>query len=544
MRSTDDPGRNPILERLVWSALAMFGLPSIFLLLMSNFGGQPANVRLYTTCLAAAAALATVAPLAPMMPRGRRFLGRIHPREPLVPLLVSGGSLLLASSLLWNQSFRAYCLGGGTGRITRQVMANYRSPFYGVTREPAYLWAGVAAALAVALLIYLARDWRMQSQRGGSSAGWVWVVVFFQLAFTAVIALSEDGTRLFSNFASYAGFASDARHFDGALDVLRRYVDTMPQLSGFGRHYPPGIALLIGLGTSLGVPTLAKLALMTIPALTILPLLGLARELGLDERAAQMSAVLFATSASVLAFSSLSPTTVLLMPATTAVWMLIRGLSRDPLWAGAWLGLSVAVLTLLSFAAYLIALPLGCILLAAWIGGRITFLRVGVLLGTSLSVFFASYALLQLSTGYDLYACLQEAFRLWWVLYENPWEYLLRCSGSLLAYAWAIGFPMSVLAAAALRGVSTGNGAPELLRLFTRAVMIGLLLGGFSGRIYLEGERILLVFTPLIAIPAGWELARWHRRENDWTAIRVVGAALACACAYGLFVRQHFWTPL
>ena len=127
MRSTDDPGRGPILERLVWSTLAMLGLPSIFLLLMSNFGGQPANVRLYTTCLAAAAALATVATLALVMPRGRRFLGRIHPREPLVPLSMFRNRTftlaVLASILLVGAMSSAYAEKGfqsGIGRDQRR----------------------------------------------------------------------------------------------------------------------------------------------------------------------------------------------------------------------------------------------------------------------------------------------------------------------------------------------------------------------------------------------------------------------------------------
>lgn len=522
----------------------MAGPASIFVILMGNVGGRAANARLSTGCLAASMALGGVAGLALLAPRRGVVLGRIRAREPLVPLLVAGGSGLLMFSLTWSQSFRQYWLAGGSGRIVRKAMANYRAPFYGVAREPESPWAWIAVALAVALAFYLARDWlgRGPAEKRSGSRAWVGVLVIFQIVFAAALALSEDRDRLFGHFATYAGFAGDAMHFEGPLDLLRRYVEKMPGLSGYGRHYPPGIALVIASGHSLGAPVLAKVGLMIVPALTTLPLLALARELGLDEGAARMSAALFATSASVLAFATLAPTSVLLLPATMAVWMLVRGLSRDPLWAGVGLGLSVAVFTLFSFGAYLIALPMGCLLSGALVTGRASVWRASALLGSSIAVFFAFFLALELLAGFSLFACLDEAFRLWWRLYDGAWEYGLRGSGSLLAYLWAIGFPLSVLAIAALRGVSR-EAAPALLPLFAWSVMLGLLLGAFSGRIYLEGERILLFYTPLVAIPAGWELARRQREEAGWTPIRVLAIALAFACAYGLLSQQHLWAP-
>jgi hypothetical protein len=69
--------------------------------------------------------------------------------------------------------------------------------------------------------------------------------------------------------------------------------------------------------------------------------------------------------------------------------------------------------------------------------------------------------------------------------------------------------PLSILAVGAVRFAKP----PAAKALFV-ALMVSILLAGFSGLFYLETERIWIFFTPIVALAAGYELARRSETEG------------------------------
>ncbi|MFT3785005.1 MAG: hypothetical protein QM770_02410 [Tepidisphaeraceae bacterium] len=108
--------------------------------------------------------------------------------------------------------------------------------------------AGVRALLAIpqtALTLTLSRS----TGRGNRFSSVAMQILLALLAGVGCFALAwtESRDRFIGNTTSYHGFAVDLPAFAGPRDLLATYVEKMPNLGWFGRHYPPGNLLLFRL---------------------------------------------------------------------------------------------------------------------------------------------------------------------------------------------------------------------------------------------------------------------------------------------------------
>lgn len=517
---------------IAWTSLAALGPGAALLTLIRTFGVNEYAFDVQERSLAGSFAMAAVAGVALFGPR------RVRTDRRTLAWIVLAGGVLVALSIGWNVLFMAHHHAGGTGHIFRPVfLSSLRAPFYGFPMNPAHPWplaSGVLAALFVG-------DLCRRPLAARSLRSLVASVFAFQVALSAALALAEAPERLLGAFSDYADFAKYAAPFDGAADLLERWVSAMWLFKGFGNHYPAGLSFVLKAGGAPESIALAKAGFGLLPALTIFPLLGLARELRLDEQAQKTVAVVFGTSASILVFPTLTPTPSLMFPGTMAVWMLVRSLERGELRAGVATGFWMAVFAFFSFAVYMVALPMACFV-AGTVAADRSKLRAALLVaGASLVTFVACFSLLEVTTGFDMAACVREGIRLTVVkLFTTPAGFTLRNTGCLLAYLVSVGFPLATLALLGVGRAATGANAPRGIRVFVAAVAVGILLGASTGRTWLETERVWLFYTPLLAVLGGWELRQRLAREGDAAVRGVAAAALCFACAYGLFMRLHF----
>jgi hypothetical protein len=445
-------------------------------------------------------------------------------------MLVAGGSTLLCLAIGWSKLFEAAHFAGVKGHIFRRVFLGYWAPFYGRGRTPDETWAGVAFLLCLALVVMV--SWK--NLRQGSTARFAWVLGGVQLAFALAIGGSDDFTRLFGSTHAHKTFMGYAAGFASPFELVRGWIDAMPGFTGFARHYPPGLSWASALLGATG----AKLVFLVSPTLGLWAVHGIARELEFKADATRAALLVYATSAPLSIFPTLTPTPALLLPGALAVWLLLRGLRTGSVLASLAVGLLMAFFAFASFAVYLVALPMGCLAAGAILAGRCTIARAATVVGVSILVFAAVFLALFAFADFDLLANLVQADRLTGVAFiPNALAFALRVTGGFLAYAVTAG-PLIVLAFA---GLTRFRREPSSwVAVFCLSMISGFVLGGLSGRAYLETERIFMLYAPLLAIPAGWELARRAREEGSRALLTTATIGLGLALAYGLFIQHHF----
>lgn len=415
------------------------------------------------------------------------------------------------------------------GDIFRKAMRTKHNPLYGeraVTPIAAWFWPMLAAAafLTITQLRKLSERWAM----------WQWGLVLLTTAGLIVsFALSESRERLGFDPGNngYALYYQDVQVFDGVADLLANYVPTLQadyvsltdgnrtthtRLGWLSDHYPPGNLLTVMIEQRLGIANLLKLlTLLAVVATT--PIVHLiTRELGGDERAGHVAALLYAATWPLLIFGTLNPSSLTLLPASLCVLAALRCVNqRGAFWA-VMLGLSFCAYVLFSFSctllAAVIALAVGVLLLARRLPVRVAVVTAAISLSTFSAVWLMVYAM----TDFNLYACFRAANANHYAQQggaENLFKlgaWAIRSSGNLLAYAYAH-TPMIFLAiAAAVAAVQERHIKPAAI-IGVTLFMIVLCAG--MGTFVLETERIWLPFTPLLAAAAGWEVSRRSTRE-------------------------------
>jgi hypothetical protein len=520
----------PYLRPTIW-LLVMVVLPTLLvMLLLSKPRAGRGAIALQNTCLVFALLLAAAAGFDWL--RARRATGSTF------TMLAFGAGCLIAILIIWNKLFRHYIDISGYARDTfRSVFHTIHAPLYGRVQISRFSWWWIATLAAAALLL-----WDVFRNRGNAleQRTTPWRIFLLQVLLTITLAGTETPLRIHSYFASYASYADDVQQFTGFGDVLRNYVERMPQLSYFASHYPPGFALLFMTGKLVGSDILVKLLCLLLPALTIFPLHALAGELQLSRRATALAAVLMATSAGVLIFPTINAVAILMLPACTCIWLLLRSLNRGGWWNPIAFGLCFAIYVLLSFASYMIALLMGLLVLIAMLNKSISPRRVLHVLSTSVSTFALFFALLHLICGFNIIDCFRTAHAMHLKNpghgFDHPLRYLFRATGGILAYLVSTSMVIPILAIAAIK--RTDND-PPLRRAFTVAAILGLLAAGFSGMSYFETERLWLIFTPALAIVAGAQLEQRSTREGHWLAPGAILMALTFSISYEWVIRHH-----
>jgi hypothetical protein len=466
------------------------------------------------------------------------------------PVLGAGAlaNLTLALLVWWNQAYLTLVPQlFDPGEVFRKALQRPGTPLYGqaslVDRGQIWLAVGLLVVLVTIGYAFVA----------GRLRGWISWTLLLAACAAACLSLAWTETRLegvtprvgerfVGNTTSHKGFVQDLVDFKGPRDILERYVERMPHLGWFGQHYPPGYLVLYrvqeGLrdnSTSLrrswaryerlksenynpevvfSQPDLPPQGLVTGVslgcALASLPVFYLlARELRIGRRGARLAVVLVAVGAGVIAFPTVSPMSLLLLPTAILWWSFARALRTGSWQFAALCGASVYVFAFFSFAVTVV----GLVMALALVGQRMTravdrrrSAFVCAVAGTSL---LTVYIVVRVATGFDLVACMLAAvagheaqqevspFRpayMWW----------LRSSGNLLAYAFSAAVVLGATIAGLLRGPRL-----TITGVWLIAGLLAILVASFGGLFWLETERIWIFFTPLLAIGAA------HASRND-----------------------------
>jgi hypothetical protein len=489
--------------------------------------------------LALLSAAAYVVP-SPLFPRRRSVL----------PLIVLGTSLLLMANITWNKSFRDYV--GETDyhrEVFRRVMHKvYHWPMYGRYDNAIARWNETAQRYSFKTLPWvlvssgIAAAWYLWARRRGDrrwDARSLAVLLSFQLALIFFFALCEPWPmRLSLKLSGYSEFKKDIPAFSGIADTLRNYVSRMPTLEWYGQHYPPGNLVLLEIEQALGVPGFAKTLVTLMTVLSAIPLYKLARELELSERAITATLLLFTANIGVLIYCTINTTSLLLLPGTMCLWMLVRSLKRNELGSAVALGLCFTFYLFFSFSGSILGVLMALTTALGWWRGVFptrNVIRTGLVSLISVGVAIGA---IYVSTRFNLVSCFIGAVRGHQAQqgnegFDDARRYLLRSTGNIIAYLMSI-VPLCIVGAWAMWGrrLTAANA------LYT-ALGLTVLVAGFSGLFYVETERIWIFLTPFFALAAGDEIARRSQFEGSRITYLVFLLVLIISCSQE-FLFQHY----
>ena len=507
----------------IWLVVLVVAPTLLTMTLLSRPKAGKGAIALQNKCLIAAIIVTAIATT--------DFLRNRRNRGATFRMLAAGACGLVVALIIWNKLFLHYIAATGfTENTFRSVFHTIYAPLYGRVQFSKRSW-WIVMMIAAALLLL----WEVSRNRPA-----IWRIALAQLALTIAFAGTESVARVRDYFAEFGPFESDLGKFSGLFDLMRHYVQTMPELSHFGSHYPPGFLVLFLTGKFGGSHLLVKSLTLLLPVLALFPLRALALELGLSERAAALSAALMASSAGILIFPTITPIGALVFISCTCLWLLARAIKRGEWWAASVFGLCFAIYVFFSFASYMLAMLMAMFLLIGLINRSIPLRRAATVIAIAVGTFAIFFLCLRLIFGFDIIACFKMASAMHLKDpghgFDTPVRYLFRSTGGIIAYLVSTSFAIAILAiAAAFRGE---NQSP-LWRALVLGSLMGILLSGFSGMSFLETERIWLIFTPALAVLAGAELEGREQREGKMVAVGVVLFALTFSCAYELVFRHH-----
>lgn len=466
------------------------------------------------------------------------------------PVLGAGAlaNFVLSMLVWWNQAYLLFWPVAPYQReVFRKALQRPSTPVYG----EAAVFNPYEVYLAIGLLVVLvAVGYAFVSGRLRVWISWTLLVVACAFAALSLARIETrldgrrtyTGERFYGNTTSHKGFVQDLVDFKGPRDILQHYVERMPGLGWFGRHYPPGYLMLYRVQEGLrdnstsvrqswaryerrkeqnddpdvtvGQPNLPPQGFVTgvslACALGSLPVFYLlARELRVGKRGARLAVVLVAIGAGAIVFPTVSPMSLLLLPTALMWWSFARALRTGAWPLAALCGASVYAFGFFSFGVTVVGLVMTLALIGLLLTRAVHWKRALYVCGVSAGTGLLVYALMRLATGFDLIACMREAvlgheaqqesdpFRpayMWW----------LRSSGNLLAYAFSAAVALGATVSALLRGPRLNITGVWLI-----AGVLTILVSSFGGLFWLETERIWIFFTPLLAIGAA------HASRNE-----------------------------
>ena len=460
-----------------------------------------------------------------------------------LPLILMGTAILLMAQITWGISFRAY--GAAHKDYTREVFRramrlSLHAPVYGrydnaFFRENPETGRYEFNTLPFVFLSGLiAAAWYGWSLRRSWDRPWckraLATLMGFQLAMIVAFAACEPWPSRFSlNISGYSEFKKDLPAFKGVRQTLRTYVAKMPRLEWYGQHYPPGNLIALKIENELHLPGMTKALVCLCTVLAILPLWRLTRELEFDNAATSATLLLFAAGTGVLIYCTLNTTSLLLLPGTMCLWMLIRALKTGEMIAAGALGACFVFYTFFSFSASILGVLMALTTLIGWWAGAFTLrnlIRTGAI---SLATVACLVAALYATTHFNLVACFIAAVRGHQAQqgnegFDDAKRWMLRSTGNLIAYGFSI-IPLCILGVAAVKSAK-----PQAAKALFVALFVSVVVASFSGLFYIETERIWVFLTPAFALAAGWELSRRAKREGADLLTTVFLLVLIISC--------------
>jgi hypothetical protein len=413
--------------------------------------------------------------------RIRQATPRRQPRTALAPSLQHGRALpfLAATTVLATVAVGLLLQASGTDLGTPLppfVLA--WSPDVAPEAAIAVLVGAAAVVLAPALLT-----------RPRHPAVFAAAVAGLALALVLSIAAAHDGPGGWYQVFDYGRSFEAKNEYLPALPALGygvrwfldHFAELAPALPVHAAGHPPGLLLVIH---ALGITTAAGLAALCIAATAALsPLTYLAARGRLSEARARAAALLvaFSPAGAIIGVSSADAIYAALGLAA-AIGLLAGG--RAPRLAGA------ATLALASFLSWaLVAVGVFAVIVDSRARGARRALEVGALCAAALVAF---YACVYAATGFDPIGAIRATHMVYDASLASTRPYAFWLFGSPVAFAVAIGAPISLYAVRALAGDDAT--ALALAAIVVAASVLGLTKG--------ETERIWLFMMPLACVAA------------------------------------------
>ena len=544
----DSPDRPSLLRRLFWAVVLVVPTPLLIALFMHAAMPIP---RMLTTLGAFAAAIITLA-------LWQRDATLRRPRNLALAVLL-GSALIVGVAIVWNTAYLAFAEMVPRQEIFRRALFRYSTPAYGLPDQPPLGRAWPAIVLSL-----LAAAWVLWAKLDkGRPALRLAVIAMVMAASVFVFARTEPPEGRERNVAlnakarkaakaagqpkpavdsrrdgfafGFRNFREDATKFDSPGDLLRTYVAKMPTLSWFGRHYPPGSAMLFWFdakgqkawqkltGKPRATLPIAMAVIAVTCALAVVPVYAATRELAPDSpRAALFAALAYAAAASPIIFASLSTTPLILLPAAGAIWAALRAARTGGVLPAIVLGVCLPAFALVSFSAVYFAVALGASFALCYAFRLFPRKHLWKTAGVSLSVSLLCVGALRVA-GFDLIACARIGLEQHHTQastggFDAAGLYFMRLTGNTLAFA-LMNLPLLGIALASAMLWRKADWR-EPRRVLLPAVVFGIAAAAFSGSFFLETERIWVFFVPFLAVVAGLELA--HGEDTAEARLAVV----------------------
>lgn len=419
------------------------------------------------------------------------------------------GIVVIAILLIsWNWIFRWYCdTNDFKGNIFRGILYGFRAPFYNrlnlKIKLNNYYPALITSGLFIAYILIFYERTNMRLQRP----------LLLLFSFFLFISFNWNHT-IYKTFTAltchYDTFSEGLSFFPHWANFLSTYTDQMHLLGAHNNHYPPGNLMLLKLNNEL-YPYLVKKAVIFAPILSLLPLIGILKQLGAERKAINRYIAFYISSIALLFFPGTSLTPILVLLASSSLFFLLKAIQSRSILNGVLSGLFFAFYAFFSFSFIFFAFFSAIILLLFL---RFRFLKIGPLLISLLSVilsFLIIYSIVFTLFDFNIYSCLNTAIhnenlQMKSSFFENISRYLIVSSGNLLAYLGFFG-PI-IIAFIALYFSSKKKEKDNRIHLIIRSVLITILILSFSNQFFLEIERIWIFLSPFmlfIVIPNVFE---------------------------------------
>jgi len=279
--------------------------------------------------------------------------------------------------------------------------------------------------------------------------------------------------------------------------------------------------------------------------LSAIPLYLLTGELELEPAARSATLLLFTATTGVLVYCTINTTSLLLMPGTMCLWLLVRSMRTGSLPAASGLGFCFVAYLFFSFSASILGVLMALTAVLAWFNGGVKVRNLVRTAAESLAAVGVAIGVLYLLTHFNLLKCFVTAVHGHQQQqgnegFDDAKRYLLRSTGNVLAYLMSV-VPLSILAFAAVRHSGAwrrDRERPVAAAMFV-AVIATVFIAGFSGLFYAETERIWIFLTPAAALAAGHELVRRSRAEGERVVWAVFLLVLLVSCSQE-FLFMHY----
>jgi hypothetical protein len=406
--------------------------------------------------------------------------------------------------------------------------------------EPAFAWPVLVHVAVIGCLLAFGLPW-ISSPRCRPA---FFAAVVFGAALIGPISLGLSSPWkqvLHQPFFSGLDYVQHTRSLADTPALLRDYVEAMPDLSVHARAHGPGPLLgLSALRAVLGDSAL-RLALGLQAIAALLPLLTwLVARRFLEEGCARLAALLLLLTPSFHLFSFVSMEGVFAVLLFASAGLLLACLfSASSPWLALLLGAMAYVSTFWTFSSAFLgpfALFTGGLAIY-W--GLIAPRHTGVVVIWAALAFGAADLALR-GLGFDLLACFEQARQLNASMMGSAWRssghYLLNLTGTLGAFAFGCGIPVTAMWLAALRHHRRDRSAASCVAWGASATILLLALMGLY---QWEVERIWLFLTPLVCLPA----ARYLHEISDGQPRRlgpVLGLLWLQTVLSELFLDTHW----